>query len=295
MDLVRSLLSPELGYAATLFVLLYLTKPVALAIRKRRSGFGTIFDSVSEIPVALASVTLLDLHHRVIRTTVSDRHGRYRLLVPKGDFLIEVKKEGFQYPSRYLNDSHHSFVYDNVLTAQHIVVNDHGVMTKNIPVDPDEGKRRRRLLPRIPALSKEVQYTLAGITPFAALFAAYVMMSVIGWILFAIYILVLGLRLFRFKPAGPPFGTIADRETKQPLNQAIVRIFDAKTNKVLETQITSPKGRYAFLVKAGAYYLLVKHEGYKTVRLQFPHIKHDGFLLVKDVFMKKLTEIEVDY
>ncbi|MFA5935674.1 MAG: carboxypeptidase-like regulatory domain-containing protein [Patescibacteria group bacterium] len=294
MDYLRLLLTPEIGYAIVLATLLRVTRPAYLAFRKRRSAYGTVFNSVTEIPEALASVSLHDLSGRVVRTTVTDKHGRYRLLAPKGDFTIDVRKADFTYPSKYLGDPHHTFVYDNILSTGRIIINDYGMITKNIPIDPASGKRRASLIPHF-TLGKRTQYALAGLGPIVALAFAMWRMSIWTWIIFALFMVVLFKRLFSFKPADPPFGTIFDAETKKPVANAIVRVFDAKSNKVLETQITSPKGRYAFIVRTGAYYVLVKHEGYKTVRLNFPHIKKDGFLLVKDVHLKKQTGPEVDY
>lgn len=279
------------SYAILLSVLLKLTRPAYLAFRKRRSGFGTVFNTSSNIPEALVSLSLRDLHGRVIRTTVTDKHGRYRLIAPPGEYYVDARKAGFVFPSAFLGAREGRFVYDNVLPAQHIIIKDNGVITKNIPIDPIAGKRRFRI-PSI-ILPKRIQYALAALSPVIAFGIAYIVRTnVILWLLFVGYLAILFQRLLSYKPAEPPFGTITDMETKRPLEHAVVRIFDAKFNKLLETQMTSAKGRYAFIVKSGAYYVLIKKEGYKSVRLNFPHIRRDGFLLVKDVKMKASKEID---
>jgi hypothetical protein len=93
--------------------------------------------------------------------------------------------------------------------------------------------------------------------------------------------------IFSFRAAKPPFGTIRDAETKEPIERAHIRIFESKFNKLLETQTTSPKGRYAFVVHPGTYRVLVTKKGYKTVLLKYPAITQDGYLIVKDVLMKR--------
>lgn len=279
------------SYALLLSVLLKLTKPAYLAFRKRRSGFGTVFNSFTNIPEALVSISLRDLHGRVMRTTVTDKHGRYRLIAPPGEYYVDARKAGFVFPSTFLGAREGRFIYDNVLPAQHIIIKDNGVITKNIPIDPVEGKKRFRI-PSI-ILPKKIQYTLAAASPVLAFGIAYILRNnIFLWAIFAAYVVILFKRLLSYKPADPPFGTISDAETRRPLEHAVVRIFDTKFNKLLETQMTSAKGRYAFIVKAGAYYILIKKEGYKTVRLNFPHIRRDGFLLVKDVKMKSSKEID---
>jgi hypothetical protein len=44
----------------------------------------------------------------------------------------------------------------------------------------------------------------------------------------------------------------------------VVRIFDIKFNKLLETQVTDAKGRYSFLVGQNEYQLLTEKPGYQS-------------------------------
>jgi hypothetical protein len=56
---------------------------------------------------------------------------------------------------------------------------------------------------------------------------------------------------------------VYDKETKEPLKQAVVRIFDLRFKKLLEVQVTDRKGRYAFLVGDNQYQLLSEKPGYE--------------------------------
>ena len=58
---------------------------------------------------------------------------------------------------------------------------------------------------------------------------------------------------------------VYDSRTNQPIRTAIVRIFDKKTKKLLETRVTDEEGRFQFLVRPGEYFLQVTKQGY-----QFP-------------------------
>lgn len=289
--LSRSLLL-HAGYALGLILLLYLTRPAYLAFRKRRSGYGTVFNSQTGIPEALVAVRLRDLHGQVVRSAVTDRHGRYRILASKGDYIVELSKAGFVFPSAYLGAKSYSPVYGNLLAAAHIIVNDYGVMTKNIPVDPVKRGGASAVFGRTFRLPKRAQMTIAVASPLAALAAAAALRSWEGWSLFAVYAATILMRLFTYKPAKPPYGTVRDADTGVPLQNAIVRIFESRFNKLLETETTSPKGRYAFMVKAGSYYILFQKDGYRGVRLNFPRIQKDGTLLVKDVRMKNLASLK---
>ncbi|MCL5795515.1 MAG: hypothetical protein M1338_04095 [Patescibacteria group bacterium] len=54
-----------------------------------------------------------------------------------------------------------------------------------------------------------------------------------------------------------PYGIVFDSKTKSPIQGAIVRIFDAEKNKLLETKVTDQAGNYNFIVKPGLYYISI--------------------------------------
>jgi len=284
-----------LAYAVFLLVLLTVTRPAYLAFRRRRSGYGVVFNSVTGIPEPLVSVRLKDLHGQVVGSAVTDRAGRYRLLAHKGEYLVDVTKTGFAFPSAYLGKGH-STVYGNLLPTQHVIIQDHGVITKNIPIDPVSKAKRSKIYRWRPHIGKNTQSAVGLFGPFVAFGIPWFLMrtSIVSWILFVAYVALSLERLMSFKPAAPPFGTVRDAKTAKPVEKAVVRIFDASNNKVLETQVTSPKGRYAFMVRHGAYYLVVQKPGYRSVRLNFPRIAKDGFLLVRDVPVRQLGTSEKD-
>jgi len=277
------------AYAIFLVLALKLTWPIYVAFRRRQSGFGMVFNSITEKPEALASISLRDLHGRTVRTTVSDKAGRYRLLAPKGEYLVDVVKQGFKFPSVHITKDKNDSNFDNILPSSHIIIKDYGAITKNIPIDPPEGARRPSFFSVRFHLNKKVQNAAAWLGPVIAAAVVYAERdSIIAWILFVVYLLIALGRVVSFKPPAAPFGTVTDAETKRPLDQAVVRVFETRFNKLLETQVTSPKGRYAFIVNRGAYKVYVKRKGYKSVMIKFPSIAENGTLLVKDVKMKRL-------
>ena len=70
----------------------------------------------------------------------------------------------------------------------------------------------------------------------------------------------------------PSWGIVYDSETKEPVESAIVRIFDKEYNKLLETKVTDGQGRFEFLVKPGEYFITATKEGYL-----FPSKSHLGY------------------
>lgn len=290
LRIISTHLGAELAYGVYIVGSFALTHQSYLAFRRRRSSHGVVFNSVTGRPEALVAVALRDLHGSIVRSTVTDRRGKYRLVAPKGDYTVEVRKFGFSFPSSILkNRSHPDF--QNLLTTSRIIIADHGAIVKNIPIDPASAKRRGFHIPRL-VLPKRVQFFITAISPFITFAAAYWLNSLLAWLLFIVYICALVNRFLHFKPAHPPYGTIHDAENNFPLEGVAVRVLDKKYNKVLETQITSPKGRYAFVVNRGSFRILMKKEGYKGVILNFNGILQDGHLLAKDVKMKRAQKKE---
>ncbi|MFZ6014762.1 MAG: carboxypeptidase-like regulatory domain-containing protein [Patescibacteria group bacterium] len=177
------------------------------------------------------------------------------------------------------------------MTAKHIIINDHGSITVNIPIDPEQASRRTSFLKRKVLRGKWLQDLVAVGAPISAIAMAFFLGRFWAvWILLGFYVMAIVFRFLDFKPPPPPFGTVRDADTNQPLEKVMVRIFEKKFGKLLEAQITSPKGRYAFVVQPGSYRLLVQKDGYKSVIINFPEVRQDHYLLAKDVIMHRRAD-----
>ena len=85
----------------------------------------------------------------------------------------------------------------------------------------------------------------------------------------------------------PPknWGKIFDAKTKKPLGRAIVRIFDQKFNRLLETQVTDMRGRYAFLVGQNTYDLTADLKGFEKQEIKSLDVKDE--FVGKDIGLAK--------
>ncbi len=274
-------------YAFFLFLIGLLSRPVYLDFRRKRSGFGIVFNSRTGEPEDTAVIRLRDYHGQIVRTAVSDKQGRYRVAVPKGEYTVEVAKAGFVFPSAALKNKTNPF-FDNLLPSARIIVKDYGTITKNIPIDPAQPGKGPSVFSMRMGLSKGLQHSLAFFGTLVA-FAIVLMQKTnwLAWAIFAVYFLVMVRRMLSYRPAKPPYGTVKDAATGQPMQQVVVRLIEQKFNKVLDTQVTSPQGRYAFVVKPGTYRIMIEKKGYKKIIVNYPNIKQDGYLLARDVSMKR--------
>lgn len=277
-------------FALFSWAVLTISHPVQAKFKRSKSGFGTVFDSMSGKPIDLARIRLVDVHGLTIASAVTDQHGHYRLTGIPGEFTVDVLKPAYLFPSFFLKEFRRSKMYDNVLSSQKIKIKDYGIITKNIPIDPaGETSRRSKVFSRWFILSDNSQLLISYLSIFCVLYPILFPTHILAWIVLMIHLAVLGSRLFNFHPGKPQFGTVVDTDTKESIDRVIIRLYDAPFNKILNTQVTSPKGRYAFLVNKGSYYMTLQKEGYKAVRLNFPNITKDSYPLAANVKMKKIS------
>ncbi|MFA6447395.1 MAG: DUF11 domain-containing protein, partial [Patescibacteria group bacterium] len=147
----------------TLFNYLYyiFTQPIMLFSKRKRAKYGTIYNSLTKLPVDLAAIRLKDSSGRIIQTKVTDRQGRYTFLANKGQFSLDISKTGYVFPTSLLVGKAMDVDYADLLTANKIILPAPSAISKNIPLDPKEDKRLPGQIKRRMVL-RDVQGTVAG-------------------------------------------------------------------------------------------------------------------------------------
>ena len=95
------------------------TQPFLLFFRKKRKGWGVVYNSLSKLPVDLAIVRLYDeATNRLIQTRVTDKEGRFAFFTKPGQYKIAVSKQGFNFPSNYLQNKREDIEYLDISNSQ---------------------------------------------------------------------------------------------------------------------------------------------------------------------------------
>ncbi len=240
-----------------------ITQPLFLLRRRKRHGWGTIFNSLTKLPVDLAIVRLLDAQtNRVLATRVTDRQGRYSFIAPEGRFKLQVQKQGFVYPTRYLKGKTEDLGFVDLYEGEVINATKGAMVAVNIAVDPVE----KMVIPsevvwRYRKQKIQLVISLSGIA-FAAV-ACVITPKIITFGILGGHIVLFGLfRRLAYPKRPKSWGVVYDAGNKEPVGQAIVRIFETKFNKLLESWPTDARGRYSFLVGNNLYYVTVEKPGY---------------------------------
>jgi len=263
-------------------------QPLLLLGKKKREGWGIVYNSVTKLPVDLAIVRLVDkTTHRVIQSRVTDGNGRFLFMTKPGEYRIEVQKEGLVYPSKTLSGIETDGRLVDLYHGEDIVITDEqATITPNIPVDPiGEPVTVTRI-----KKEKYVRYLQSFISALGIVVTAvsvYISPTWYMWTFLAIHIaLYVGFKYF-VKPKKPKgWGIVYDKNTKEPIGNTIVRLFTGDFNRLVSTQITDKKGRYAFLAGPNSYYMTYTKDGYvpqKSEVLDYTNTKQEGDLIKKDI------------
>lgn len=243
------------------------TQPLLLFGRKRRERWGLAYNSLSKQPIDLVAVRLIHAKtNLIIQTRITDIKGRFSFRVRPGAYRLEAARTGYRFPSEYLKDQKEDGELVDIYHGEIITVEEESNVAVNIPLDPlvkEETpkslyiKRAMRKLQHALAMSSII-ITIAALTISPTWWMAGLLALQI-----ATYLLFRRLALPK-KPKG--WGIVYDSKTRKPIGSTIVRIFDKKFNKLLETQMTDSRGNYGFFAQKNVYFITAERKGYKRYR-----------------------------
>lgn len=242
------------------------TSPFLFFARRKRKAFGIVFNSITKVAVDLATVRLYDVtNNRLVRSMVTDTQGKYFFIVNPGQYRITVTKNGFTFPSVYLHGVKDDGVFLDVYTGQTVEVSERdATIAANIPLDPEgagpQHTQRGMILRR---LLRKIQFIIS---------LSGVVLSFGVWFfspsIFAIFLVAIQVVVFLFfwrlarprRPSG--WGIVFDASNHRPVGNAVVRLFEPKYNKLVETVLTDALGRYSFFVGPNEYFVQANKDGY---------------------------------
>lgn len=240
-------------------------EPLLLLGLRRRHGWGQVYNALNKLPVDLVTLRLINTDTgRVVQTKVTDQKGRYAFVANAGRYRIEVAKQGMIFPSALLakhqNDGRRPDIYHGEIIS---VSDASSVITANIPLDP-RGEHRRPLRLWWQQLLRAAQVVIAWVGFGITLFSLYLSPRWYVWALAGIHVLFL---VIFWRLALPlkvkSWGIVYDADTEQPVGRTVARLFNAKFNKLVSTQITDHRGRYYFLAGDDEYYVTYEHGAYQ--------------------------------
>ncbi|OGY24635.1 MAG: hypothetical protein A2Y57_00740 [Candidatus Woykebacteria bacterium RBG_13_40_7b] len=260
-----------------------------LGIRKRRRPWGIVFNSQSGQPIRLAVVRIYDKeYNRMLEQAVTDSAGRFGFLARPGTFYIIVSKGGFVFPSAYKA----SGFYENIYTGGNIEIQskEAEAITLNIPLDPQTKMSVAfSLLVTLIKINRFLQKIRIPLLIIGTVFAIIMIITsyhIVFVLSLLLYLLLFILEYLKTKKARP-YGVVSD-VYGHPLEIAIVRIYEKKSGKLVETDVTDSEGRYKFLVEPGIYYLTAAKPGYLDFKSHIMYLEKEQTLVATSIKLKKV-------
>ncbi len=256
-------------------------QPIMVLRRRKKKKWGVVYNAYTKQPVDLAAVRIInDETGKVVRTQVTDTHGRYFIAVDEGRYKIEIIKPGFVGLSEFMKEKDEDAKYIGLYHGESFeIVGSDNYVTYNIPVDPEVADKPTKSLLRDHS-TKIAQNALSIIGLAASIFSFIISPNWYIGLLVVLHVLFY-VMFYKFAHAKLPskWGVITEKSTKKLLGKVVVRVFDSEYDKLVNTSISDRKGRYAVLVGPSRYYLNYDKPGYlqkKSKVLDFSSKKTEG-------------------
>ncbi|MBU1131836.1 hypothetical protein KKC32_01100 [Patescibacteria group bacterium] len=238
---------------------------------------GIVYDSITKKPVYLARVRLYEsTEKKLIKTCITDKNGRYGFRAAAGKYFVVVDKKDYHFPSLLLEYVDADGEYKEIYYGTEFEVSDKRIdIIMPIPIDPDMVSAPSKSVIRINMLSK-TEYVLTIFGPILSILSYLInpvwWIGIIALIQIALFVLF---RKITLREKQKNWGIVKDSVSGKCLKNAIVRLFDKKSNQLIAARITDRKGRYSGLpVGARDYYLTVEKEGYDNLITELVHPAH---------------------
>ncbi|MFH0779654.1 MAG: hypothetical protein V1928_02225 [Parcubacteria group bacterium] len=265
--------------------------------RRRKKGWGVVYNSITKQPIDLAVIRVYEAGaNKLLRTRVTDRAGRFQFILKPGKYYLKIEKPEFIFPSALLNKAKTDGKFIDNYYGEEFEVGANEIVIPSIPLDPNRKLATHQSLLK-KYLFKRWQTVLTLIGPAVSIVSFVInpqiwvgAMVVLQIILYVVFKKIMSGR----KPQK--WGLVRDEKKKKSVAQAIVRVFDTKFNKLLETQVTDYKGRYAFLVGGQQYYLTGEKAGYYPIKTPIYNLegKESGYLAEDLLLRRNLSGKSVD-
>ncbi|MEK9157270.1 MAG: carboxypeptidase-like regulatory domain-containing protein, partial [Patescibacteria group bacterium] len=241
------------------------SQPLLFFTRKKYQKVGVVYHSVTKVPLDLVMVRAYNVQtNRLVKTVVSNEKGEFFLRISEeGTYRLQAVKQGFIFPSTYLGDVKEDGLYVDVYAGQDIVLTkDAEPLTVSLPLDPVASAVPAQVL-KWARTKRRIAFVLSPLSVFASLGIFVVYMSVFTGVVLAAQILLYALTWrITHKKRNQTWGIVYDEATRRPVGNVVIRLFEPKYNKLVDSLISDANGRYVFALGPNEYYVTFAKDGY---------------------------------
>lgn len=267
--------------------------------RKRKDRWGIVVDSDLGSPVAGAVVQVFDAKFNQLKETqITGNDGQFGFLLPPGQYYVVVNKVGFSFPARKrppltLHDNERIYLGEEFTVADQDVEKIPHIV---VPMDRDARVSTSRAMV---ARYLEIFLSIVDRVGFVFLITGgavntYVLLLNPNWLNISfefLYLVLLALKFYVMVFHRREVGSVVDAVTKKQLDLAIVRLYDSKTNRIVQSRVTNKNGRFFLLIPKGTYTVAVSKQGYETFTMNEFKVKGKESQIVSlDLALKPIAQ-----
>ncbi len=239
--------------------------------RRNKKPWGLILDSVENKPIAFASCRLYKAETTsLVGQSVSDLEGRYSFILNPGKFRLEVNHSDYEkYVSEIEIDEKNEGYLNDV---------------RLIPKSLAKGANSRFIDLIKDYISKGFEKLLEYLFVIGFLFSVgsfLLQSSTINTIILVGYLLFIILKIISRLIRKQKYGSVNDSNTGYRIPNAIIKIFDPKDYKLLDTSVTNNNGEFDYWGTPGDFGILVTAAGY-----DFPSKKYTESELIGNNYIQ---------
>lgn len=224
--------------------------------RKRKTEWGTVYDTESGKPLPLTQVQIVDPNSgKMLDSRITDAYGSYSFLVSPGTYILKPQKEGFV-PVK-ASDSARTW-YENSDAYSPLTYARYDQIHSNLPMRQEQSRSVS-----IASKSKGKRFMFGGIFWAGFLLNTGIFLADPQWfngIMLGVYVFLQTVHLFG--KLKIQWGVVKD-SLGHPQSFAVVKLLDAETKTRVARTIADEKGRYAIITNPGQYILSVETIGGK--------------------------------
>ncbi len=220
--------------------------------KKTRNPWGIVFDIETKEPIPYAVVrAYLKGTKTIVEQRVTDENGRYGLLLPSGDYRLEVEHPDYEKSS-----------FDVLIS------NDNDVVPKDFPMSTEEsitkeGFSLRIFFKRINVFINKTSLYINSIGLILSILAVIIRPNLFNFIMLILYTVLLYVYLRNRRLKVKRWGVVLDSQTNLRIPYAIVKLFDRESMKLLDTQMTNSQGAFGLFNEPGQYAISASVNGYR--------------------------------
>lgn len=277
-----SLLRPAnliLFIAAIVLTLLLVIERAAHSLRGGKTSGSSVFAPQLQtprgrvvhyrtgVPLAGVQVMIYGSDGKLRSTDRTNEQGEFSSLFPAGEYTIGVHAPGFIFAG---GASHLAGITQGLIyTGGQVSVTD---PTKPldiaIPMKPST-EEATSLTAKLLPVWQALQYLSRILSWPVFILGAFVNTTLVflqpGFALLGVevmYVVLIIVKVMLEVRVRPAYGLVRDAITHVPLDLAVVRLFDQKTNRLIMTRVANSQGKFFALPPSGTYMITVTKPGY---------------------------------